>query len=319
MEKKLLGISDLEITTIGFGAWAIGGSGWEYAWGEQDDSDSIEAIHKALDMGVNWIDTAAAYGLGHSEEVVQKAVKQWSGEKPHIFTKCGLVGDDKGRVRRNLSPDSIRKECEKSLRMLNVDAIDLYQIHWPPPRKWDDIYPAWETMTKLKEEGKVKWIGVSNFNKEQIKMAEEISPVTSLQPLYSLVNRRIEDELLPFCKENNIGVIVYSPMHSGLLTGKMTKERAADLPEDDWRKRDPEFNEPRLSRNLELVEKLREIAGKYDRTPGEAAIAWTLKNPAVTGAIVGARNEQQSSESMRAHEMGLTDAEARELEGVLGK
>jgi aryl-alcohol dehydrogenase-like predicted oxidoreductase len=317
VNKRFLGKSDLNITIIGYGAWAIGGSGWEYAWGEQDDKDSVKAIHKALEMGVNWIDTAAVYGLGHSEEVVEKAVKDWSGDKPFIFTKCGLIGDDKGQVRRVLKPESIRKECEASLRRLRTDVIDLYQIHWPPPRNNDDIYAAWEMMTRLKDEGKVKWIGVSNFDAEQIRMAEEISPVTSLQPPYSLISRDIENETLPYCKKNNIGVIAYSPMFSGLLTGKMTRERIENMPEDDWRKKSPEFNEPALSRNLKLVDALAETAKKYNRTPGEIAIAWVLINPAVTGAIVGSRNEKQSAEVMRAWDISLTDEEIAEFESVL--
>jgi aryl-alcohol dehydrogenase-like predicted oxidoreductase len=307
LKKKKLGNSDMEITILGYGAWAIGGAGWEFGWGEQNDNDSIKSIHKSLEMGVNWIDTAAVYGLGHSEEVVQKAVKEWGGEKPYIFTKCGLVEDDKGRLRRVLEPDSIRIECESSLRRLKTDAIDLYQIHWPPVRTEDKIYAAWEMMTKLNEEGKVKYIGVSNFNAKQIRMAEEISPVTSLQPPYSIIVRDIEDEILPYCKEKNIGVIVYSPMYSGLLTGKMTKERIENMPEDDWRKRDPEFNEPKLSSNLQMVERLKEIGNKYGRTPGEIAIAWTLLNPSVTAAIVGARNENQAAEVMRSYDIKLNE------------
>jgi aryl-alcohol dehydrogenase-like predicted oxidoreductase len=313
LKRKKLGNSDIEITEIGYGAWAIGGSGWEFAWGEQDDKDSIESVHKSLEMGVNWIDTAAAYGLGHSEEVVQKAVKEWSGKKPYVFTKCGLVSDEKGRMRRVLDPDAIRKECEGSLRKLKTDAIDLYQIHWPPFRDEDKIYGAWDMMTRLKDEGKVKWIGVSNFNVNQIKKAEEISPVTSLQPPYSLIKRDIEDEILPYCQQKNIGVIIYSPMFSGLLTGKMTRERIKNMPEDDWRKREPEFNEPKLSGNLILVEKLKEVANKYKRTPGEIAIAWTLIHPAVTAAIVGARNEKQASEVMRAWDIKLDEEDIDKL------
>jgi aryl-alcohol dehydrogenase-like predicted oxidoreductase len=319
LKKKKLGNSDLEITAIGYGAWAIGGSGWEYAWGEQDDNDSVKAIHKSLEMGVNWIDTAAAYGLGHSEEVVQKAVKEWDGEKPYIFTKCGLVGDDKGKVRRVLKPESIREECENSLRRLKTDAIDLYQIHWPPFRIDDQIYAAWEMMTRLKDEGKVKWIGVSNFNVKQIIMAEEISPVTSLQPPYSLIKREIEDEILPYCFDNNIGVIVYSPMYSGLLTGKMTKERITNMPEDDWRRNDAEFNEPKLKENLQLVELLKELASKYNSTPGEIAVAWTLLHQAVTASIVGARNEKQASEVMRAWKIQLSEEDIEQLNSFRSK
>jgi aryl-alcohol dehydrogenase-like predicted oxidoreductase len=313
LKKNKLGNSELEITELGYGAWAIGGSGWEFGWGEQDDKDSIKSIHKSLEMGVNWIDTAAVYGLGHSEKVVQKAVEFWEGAKPYIFTKCGLVGDEKGRVRRVLDPGSIRKECEESLRRLKTDVIDLYQIHWPPVRTDDKIYAAWEMMTQLKDEGKVKWIGVSNFNVKQIRMAEEISPVTSVQPPYSLIVRDIEDEILPYCKENNIGVIIYSPMYSGLLTGKMTSERIKNMSEDDWRKRNPEFNEPNLSNNLVLVGKLKDIGNKYKRTPGEIAIAWTILHPAVTAAIVGARNEIQASEVMRSWNIKLDEEDINRL------
>jgi aryl-alcohol dehydrogenase-like predicted oxidoreductase len=319
MIKRKLGNSDLEITILGYGAWAIGGSGWEFGWGEQDDSDSIKAIHKSLEMGVNWIDTAAVYGLGHSEEIVQKAVQQWNSNKPYIFTKCGLIGNDKGKVKRVLEPDSIRKECENSLRRLKTDVIDLYQIHWPPVKNDDQIYGAWEMMTRLKDEGKVKWIGVSNFNVDQMKKAQEISPVTSLQPPYSLIVRDIEEEILPYCEKNNIGVIVYSPMYSGLLTGKMTRERIENLPEDDWRKNDPEFNEPALSRNLKLVEVLKKVSDKYGSTPGEIAIAWTLLNRKITASIVGARNEKQSAEVMRASEISLSPDEIAEIESVIRK
>jgi aryl-alcohol dehydrogenase-like predicted oxidoreductase len=313
LEKKKLGNSNMDISILGYGAWAIGGTGWEYGWGEQDDNDSIKSIHKSLEMGVNWIDTAAVYGLGHSEEIVRKAVKEWDGDKPYIYTKCGLVGDDKGRVRRILEPESIRTECENSLRRLKTDAIDLYQIHWPPVRNEDKIYAAWEMMTRLKDEGKVKYIGVSNFNAKQIRMAEEISPVTSLQPPYSIIVRDIEDETLPYCRKRNIGVIAYSPMYSGLLTGKMTKERIENMPEDDWRKRDPEFKEPKLSANLQLVERLKYIGDKYHRTPGEIAIAWTLLNPAVTASIVGARNEVQASEVMRSHDIKLNEEDIESI------
>jgi aryl-alcohol dehydrogenase-like predicted oxidoreductase len=314
LKKRKLGNSDINITQIGYGAWAIGGSGWEYAWGKQDDADSVKSIHKSLEMGVNWIDTAAVYGLGHSEEIVQKAVKEWDGEKPYVFTKCGLVGVEGGKVRRVIDPESIRKECEESLRRLKVDIIDLYQIHWPPVRTEDKIYAAWEIMTRLKDEQKVKFIGVSNFNAKQIRMAEEISPVTSLQPPYSLIKREIEDETLPYCREKNIGVIIYSPMYSGLLTGKMTNERIENMPEDDWRKRDAEFNEPLLSTNLQVVNKLKEIGNKYRRTPGEIAIAWTLLHPAVTAAIVGARNESQAAEVMRSWDIKLDEEDIDKLE-----
>lgn len=314
MTKRKLGNSDLEITPVGFGAWAIGGAGWQFTWGAQDDRDSINAIHKALDMGVNWIDTAAVYGVGHSEEVVAKALKEYSGEKPYVFTKNSLRWDENGNTTKVHDPVSIREECEDSLRRLNVDVIDLWQMHWPPEDDNDKIKGAWETMTKLKEEGKVRYIGVSNFNVEQLKIAQEIAPVTSLQPIYNLLNRHVEKEILPYAKEQNIGVIVYSPMGSGLLTGKYDKQKAANLSKDDWRNNNPEFQEPKLSQNLKLVDRMEEIAEKHNRFTGEVAIAWTLRNPAVTGAIVGARNEEQAAQTMNAWELELSDEEAKELE-----
>lgn len=319
MTKRKLGNSDLMITPVGFGAWAIGGSGWEFAWGEQDDNDSVKAIHKALDMGVNWIDTAAVYGTGHSEEVVAKALDEYSGEKPYIFTKCALRWDSEGNISRVLDPVSIREECEDSLRRLKTNVIDLYQIHWPPPKNDDEIEPAWDMMAKLQEEGKVRWIGLSNFNIDQIKIAQGVANVTSLQPPYNLVNRAVEDEILPYCYEQGIGTIVYSPMMSGLLTGKMTKERAANLPDDDWRKDNPEFNEPKLSKNLKLVDTLKKIGKARDKSPGEIAIAWTLANRAVTGAIVGARNADQAEGVMNAAEVNLNENEISTLGSVLGK
>ena len=311
MSRKRLGNSDLSITPVGFGAWAIGGSGWEFGWGEQDDKQSVAAIHRALELGVNWIDTAAVYGMGHSEEVVALALKTWPGPRPYVFTKCGLRWDEQGYVHRSLQADSIRRECEDSLRRLNVDAIDLYQIHWPT----EDLEEGWSTMAQLQEEGKVRWIGVSNFNVEEMRRAQAIAPITSLQPPYSLVRREVEPEILPFCRSNGIGVIVYSPMASGLLTGAMTRERAASLPASDWRSRDIEFHEPRLSKNLALVERLRQVGNRYGRSPGEAAIAWALRNPAVTGAIVGARNAQQVEGNIGAADLRPTDDDIAEIEG----
>ncbi|MBN3908266.1 MAG: aldo/keto reductase [Nostoc sp. NMS1] len=316
MQTKQLGNSELRITPIGFGAWAIGGGGWAFGWGAQDDQESIEAIARALDLGVNWIDTAAIYGLGHSEEVVAKALKGRSS-RPYIFTKCSMIWDEKGVIGRSLKADSVRREVEASLRRLDIETIDLYQIHWPNPNS--DIEEGWTTLAKLKDEGKVRYIGVSNFNVEQLKRVQEIAPVTSLQPPYSLVKRDVENEILPFCKENNIGVIVYSPMQSGLLTGKMTSERVANLPDDDWRKKSDEFQEPRLSRNLKLVEVLQEIGEQYDRSPGEVAIAWTLNNPAVTAAIVGARNPKQVEGIIAAGEFRLNQQELDQIGAFLGE
>ena len=319
MQTRTLGNSDLQITPVGFGAWAIGGSGWQFAWGSQDDDDSIAAIHRALEMGVNWIDTAAVYGLGHSEEVVARALKGWSGKRPYVFTKCALRWDAQGNVQKVLSRDSIRREVEDSLRRLSINAIDLYQIHWPPDPDSPALEEGWSTLADLKREGKVRWIGVSNFNVSQLKRAKKIAPITSLQPPYSLVHREAEEDILPYCLREGIGVIVYSPMASGLLTGAMTRERIARLPQNDWRKGHPDFNEPNLSRNLELVERLREIASRHNRSIGEVAIAWTLRNPAVTGAIVGARNAKQAAGVMRAGELHLNDKEVNEIEEFLAE
>lgn len=311
MQTKQLGNSELHITPIGFGAWAIGGGDWTFGWGAQDDEESIAAINRALDLGVNWIDTAAIYGLGHSEEVVAKALKGRS-DRPYIFTKCSMIWDEKGKIGNSLKADSIRREVEASLRRLDIETIDLYQIHWPNPDP--EIEEGWTTLAKLKDEGKVRYIGVSNFNVQQLQRAQKIAPVTSLQPPYSLVKPNVENEILPFCKENNIGVIVYSPMQSGLLTGKMTPERVANFPNDDWRKNNSEFQEPRLSRNLKLVEVLKNIGEKHGRSPGEVAIAWTLNNPAVTAAIVGGRNPQQVEGIIGAGDFRLNQQELDEIE-----
>lgn len=319
MQTGTLGNSDLKITRVGFAAWAVGGSGWQFAWGAQDDNDSIAAIHRALDLGVNWIDTAAVYGLGHSEEVVARALKSWSGPRPYVFTKCGLRWDGQGNVQKILSRDSIRRELEDSLRRLSIDVIDLYQIHWPPDPDSPALEEGWSTLADLKREGKVRWIGVSNFNVNQLKRAKKIAPVTSLQPPYSLIHREVEEDLLPYCLREGIGVIVYSPMASGLLTGGMTRERIAKLPKDDWRAGHSDFVEPALSRNLDLVEHLPEIANRHHRSVGEVAIAWVLRNPAVTGAIVGARNARQAEGVMRAGDLRLNDKEANEIEDFLAQ
>ena len=316
METRRLGNSDLYITPVGFGAWAIGGTGYDFAWGHQDDADSIAAIHRALDLSINWIDTAAVYGTGHSEEMVAQALKEWRGPRPYVFTKCVMRWDANGRVSRVFKRNSILEECNNSLRRLQVDVIDLYQMHWPPEDNGPGLEEAWRTLADLQQEGKVRWIGVSNFNVDQIRRAEKIAPVTSLQPPYSLIRRQIEKEILPYCERQGIGVIVYSPMASGLLTGAMTRERAAHLPADDWRGRSPEFREPNLSKNLELVERLKKVAARYGRTTGEVAIAWTLRLPAVTGAIVGARNAKQAEGVMRAGELKLTQEDIAEIEGA---
>lgn len=310
MKNKQLGNSDLFITPIGFGAWAIGGDGWEFGWGEQDDKQSVAAIHRALSLGVNWIDTAAVYGMGHSEEIVAFALRTWRGPRPYVFTKCGLRWNDQGHVHRSLFANSIRSECEDSLRRLKVDVIDLYQIHWPT----EDLEEGWGAMKQLQKEGKVRWIGVSNFNADQMRRAHAISPITSLQPPYSLVRREVEQDILPLCQSNRLGAIVYSPMASGLLTGAMTRERAATLPASDWRSRDLEFHEPQLSKNLALVERLRKVGERHGRPPGQVAVAWALHNPAVTGAIVGARSAKQVEGIVGAAELRLTDEEIAEIE-----
>jgi aryl-alcohol dehydrogenase-like predicted oxidoreductase len=314
MKTRLLGNSDLDITPIGFGAWAIGGGDWEFGWGGQEDKDSIAAIHRALEFGVNWIDTAAVYGLGHSEEVVARAVADWAGKRPYIFTKCGMVWDEQRKIGYSLQEASIRRECEQSLKRLKVDVIDLYQIHWPA----DDLAETetgWNALAKLQQEGKVRWIGASNFSREELERAQAIAPVTSLQPPYSLIKRDIESEQLPWCEENGVGVIVYSPMASGLLTGAMTKDRAAKLPEDDWRSKSPEFREPKLAANLALAERLQKVGGRHGRSAGQAAIAWTLRLPSVTAAIVGARNAEQVDGVMGAGDWRLTPEEIAEIEG----
>jgi len=285
-----LGNSDLHLTSIGFGAWAIGGGNWEFGWGAQDDASSVQAIHAALDAGVNWIDTAAVYGLGHSEEVVAKAVKGLS-EKPLIFTKCSMRWDAERKIYRSLKAASVAEELENSLRRLGVEAVDLYQVHWPNPD--EELEEGWAELAKLQKNGKIRWIGVSNFNVAQMRRAQAIAPITSLQPPYSMLRPAIEAEILPFCQENKIGVINYSPMVSGLLTGRMSAERVASMPADDWRRKAVEFNEPRLSRNLKLVELLRKIGSVHGVEPGVVAVAWTLHHPAITAAIVGGRSPEQ--------------------------
>jgi aryl-alcohol dehydrogenase-like predicted oxidoreductase len=285
-----LGSTGMDITRIGFGAWAIGGGDWEFGWGDQEDEESIAAIHRALELGVNWIDTAAAYGFGHSEEVVGRALRETS-ERPYVFTKCSLLEGPHRTVVHSLEHDSVIREAEASLERLGVDAIDLYQIHWPDPDP--QIEEGWAALAELKEQGMVRHIGVSNFDVEQLRRVQQIAPVETLQPPYSLVEREAEDELLPFAEREGIGVIVYSPMASGLLTGRMTRERVEAMPDNDWRKHDPSFQEPELSRHLALVERLRAVADEHSTTPGAVAVAWTLQNPAVDGAIVGFRRPDQ--------------------------
>ena len=303
----------MKLTPIGIGAWAIGGGGWAFGWGPQDDNESVDAMREALDRGVNWIDTAAVYGLGHSEEVVARAL-EGRAHKPYVFTKCERVWNENREIGKSLKKESIRKEVEASLTRLKLDVIDLYQIHWPEPD--EDIEEGWTEMARLKEQGKVRYIGVSNFNAGQMRRAQQIAPITSLQPPYSLLSPEIEESILPYAGENNIGVIVYSPMKSGLLTGAMTRERIAAMPDDDFRKRTPQFQEPKLTKNLELVERMRELGKRYGRTPGEVAIAWTLRRPEVTAAIVGMRSAKQVDGVIGALDFRLTPEEVAELEAM---
>jgi aryl-alcohol dehydrogenase-like predicted oxidoreductase len=316
LQKVRFGKTDLEITPVGFGAWAIGGGGWAAAWGPQDDDEAVGAIRRAVELEVNWVDTAAVYGLGHSEELVARALKGVpDADRPYLFTKCSLVWDEGGDISNVLKRDSVRRECEQSLRRLQTDVIDLYQIHWPRPD--EDIEEGWSALAELKEEGKVRHIGVSNFDVSQMERANQISPVETLQPPYNMLNRGVEEEILPYCGENDIGVIVYSPMRSGLLTGRMTAERVQNMPSDDWRRNADDFQEPNLSRNLRLVERLTEIGEQHDKSPAEVAIAWTLRHPAVTAAIVGGRRPDQVDGIIGAAEFRLSEDEIEEIETAI--
>lgn len=312
LQTTQLGNTGLEITRVGFGAWAIGGGGWEFGWGPQEDDQSIAAIHHALEQGVNWIDTAAVYGFGHSEEIVGRAL-QGLPERPYVFTKASLLEGPGRRVLHSLKRDSILREAHASLQRLGVDAIDLYQIHWPIPAQ--DIEEGFAAFAELKEQGLVRHIGVSNFDVQQMRRVQQIAPVETLQPQYSLIERDVEQEILPFAEREGIGVIVYSPMGSGLLTGRMTRERIAGLPDDDWRKQDSRFDEPALSHNLEIVDRLTAVAGRHDTVPGAVAIAWTLRNPAVDGAIVGFRSPAQVDPLIDAAELELSGEDLATIEG----
>lgn len=311
MQIQQLGNSDLQISSVGIGAWAMGGAGWAFSWSHQDDYASIASIHAALDAGINWIDTAAVYGLGHSEEVVAKALSTYNGSRPYVFTKCERTWNSDRHIVKSLEPESIRQECEDSLRRLNVDAIDLYQIHWPEPD--EDIEKGWTTLLDLKREGKIRWVGVSNFNVAQMARLQAIGPITSLQPPYSMIRPEAEQSILPYAFQEKIGVIVYSPMGSGLLSGSMSRERLASLAEDDWRHRSSYFQEPLLTKNLRIAEKLQQVGDRYGKKAGEIAIAFTLRNPAVTGAIVGFRNPTQVHELRSAIDFQLPDEDYREL------
>jgi aryl-alcohol dehydrogenase-like predicted oxidoreductase len=306
-----LGATGMEISRVGYGAWAIGGAGWWHAWGDQDDEQSIEAIRRAVELGINWVDTAPIYGLGHSEEVVGRAL-QGLDDRPYVFTKASLYEKD-GAVAHSLKRDSIRREVEASLSRLQIDAIDVYQIHWPDPD--EDVEEGWATFAELKSEGLVRHIGVSNFSVAQLRRAQAIAPVETLQPPYSLIERTIEDEILPFAEREGIGVVIYSPMQSGLLSGAMTPERIAALPDNDWRKHDARFNEPELSLHMALVERLRTVADRHETTPGAIAVAWTLTNPAVDGAIVGFRRPDQVEPLLAAGTIELTDDDLATIAG----
>jgi aryl-alcohol dehydrogenase-like predicted oxidoreductase len=312
LKTTQLGQTGLEITRVGFGAWAIGGGGWEFGWGPQQDEQSIAAIQRAVELGVNWIDTAAAYGFGHSEEIVGRALAGVEA-RPYVFTKASLLEGPGRRVIHSLKRDSILREAHASLRRLGVDAIDLYQIHWPIPD--EDIEEGWSAFAELKEQGLVRHIGVSNFDAEQLRRIQQIAPVETLQPQYSLIERDIEGEILPVAERDGIGVIVYSPMSSGLLTGAMTRERIAGLPDDDWRKHDDRFREPELSRNLALVERLGVVAERHGSVAGTVAIAWTLSNPAVDGAIVGFRSPEQVDPLIDAANLELSQDDITTIEG----
>jgi aryl-alcohol dehydrogenase-like predicted oxidoreductase len=312
LKTTQLGQTGLEITRVGFGAWAIGGGDWEFGWGPQDDEQSIAAIHHALERGINWIDTAAAYGFGRSEQIVGRAL-QGVAERPHVFTKCSLLEGPGRNVIHSLKRDSVLREAEASLQRLGVDAIDLYQIHWPIPVT--EIEEGWAALAELREQDLVRHIGVSNFDVEQLRRVRQITPVETLQPQYSLIEREVEQTLLPFAEHEGIGVIVYSPMGSGMLSGGMSRERVEGLPEDDWRKRDVRFNEPQLSANLELVGRLKAVAERHHTVPGAIAIAWTLRHPAVDAAIVGFRRPDQVDPILPGAVLDLTDQDLAEIEG----
>jgi aryl-alcohol dehydrogenase-like predicted oxidoreductase len=307
-----LGTTGLEITRVGLGAWAIGGGGYDRGWGPQDDDQSIATIHHALELGVNWIDTAAAYGFGHSEAIVGRAI-EGVGERPYVFTKCSQLEGPGRRILHSLKRDSILREAEASLQRLGIDAIDLYQIHWPIPDQ--NIEEGWAALADLKDQGLVRHIGVSNFDVEQLRRIQQIAPVETLQPQYSLIERDVEREILPFAEREGIGVIGYSPMGSGVLTGAMTRARIEQMPEDDWRKHDERFNEPKLSENLTLVDRLTAVAGRHDTTPGAVAIAWTLRNPAVDGTIVGFRRPDQVDPLVSAANLELSDVDIATIQG----
>jgi aryl-alcohol dehydrogenase-like predicted oxidoreductase len=304
----------MQITPIGFGAWALGGGGWEFGWGPQEDDESVAAIRRAVDLGINWIDTAAAYGFGHSERIVGRAIEGLGDTRPSVFTKCSLLDDGHRSVVHSLKRDSILREAEASLQRLGIESIDLYQIHWPIPD--EDIEEGWSALAELKDRGLVRHIGVSNFDAGQIRRIQRIAPVETIQPRYSLIDRSPEEELFPLAERDGIGAIVYSPMGSGLLTGAMTRERISGLPDDDWRKHDPAFNEPQLSRHLALTDRLRVVGDRHGVTPGAVAVAWTLLQPAADGAITGFRRPAQVDPIAAAVDLRLTEEDVAEIEAA---
>jgi aryl-alcohol dehydrogenase-like predicted oxidoreductase len=314
MTTKRLGSTDLELTRIGLGTWAMGGGGWRFGWGAQDDQESIRTIYRALDLGINWIDTAPVYGLGHAEEVVGKAIKGM-GEKPIIATKCSRVWNEEGEISSNLKRDSVRRELENSLRRLQRDAIDLYQLHWPMPE--EDIEEGWSTVAEFLQEGKIRYAGVSNFNIAQLDRIRGIHPVASLQPPYSMVVPDVEKEILEYCGRNRIGVICYSPMYKGLLTGKITKERVESFPKDDHRRNDPHFREPELRINLEFVDKLQKVAAEEEKSVAQLAVAWALRRQEVTAAIVGGRRPAQIEEIARVRDWNLSEEAIARVDQLL--
>ena len=322
LPTRPLGSSGLDITTVGFGAWAIGGGGWAFGWGPQDDADSLAAMHRALELGISWIDTAAVYGLGHSEELVGRLLRDLpSGDHPLVFTKCGLVWDEHDRMkeaRRVLRPDSIRKECEASLRRLGIERIDLYQFH-RPDETGTPVEDSWHAMVRLVEEGKVRAAGVSNFDVARLERCEAIRHVDSLQPPFSLIRRDVAAREIPWCAEHDTGVIVYSPMQTGLLTDSFTAARVAAMAQDDWRRHGPEFQEPNLSRNLALRDALRPIARRHGTTVSAVAVAWTLAWPGVTAAIVGARTPAQVDGWIGAATLELTAADLDEIAAAIAR
>jgi len=313
MQTRQLGYTDLKLTTVGLGTWAIGGP-WQWGWGPQDDDEAIAAILASLDAGINWIDTAPIYGLGHSEELVGEALKRTS-QKPIIATKCSLLWNDKKEKVSCLKAESIRQECHDSLERLGIETIDLYQIHWPEPE--EDLEQAWEEMARLAKEGKIRYLAVSNFSVEQIKRIQKIHPVASLQPPYSMLHREVEDELLAYCAQNDIGVVAYSPMQRGLLTGKFSPERLASLPLDDHRRKSPDFHEPQFTATLELVEQLKPIAERNNNTLAQLSISWVLRRPGVTAAIVGARKPEQILETAPASDWNLNEEDIEQIEQLL--